>query len=53
MGRNMRLLRSVYYKLFITKRYIKVGEIEKNLFSITLLLNGPFKGVLIDEINLK
>ena len=36
MGRNISLLRSVYYELFDTIRcYIKVGEVEKNIFSVT------------------
>ena len=32
MGRNIRLLRSVYFEPFVTKRYIKVGEVEKKAF---------------------
>ena len=29
MDRNIRLTRSVHYEPFITKRYISVGEVEK------------------------
>ena len=32
MGRNIHLLRSVYFEPFVTKRYIKVGEVEKKAF---------------------
>ena len=41
MGRNMHFLRSAYYNLLLTKRYIRVGEVEKDIFSVTSLLNGP------------
>ena len=34
MGRGILLLRSVYYKPFVMKRYITMGEIEKNVFSV-------------------
>ena len=43
MGRDMHFLGSAYYKLLVTKRYIRVGEVEKDIFSVTSLLNGPFK----------
>ena len=34
MGRSIRLLRSVYYKPIVMKRYITVGETENNIFSV-------------------
>ena len=32
MGRNIRLLRIVYFEPFVTKRYVKVSEVEKKAF---------------------
>ena len=34
MGRDKRLLRNIYYERFVMKRYIRMGEAEKNIFSV-------------------
>ena len=44
MGRDKRLLRNIYYERFVMKRYIRMGEAEKNIFSVMQQLqNGPLK----------
>ena len=46
MCKDMHFLRTADYEPLVTKRYIRVGEVEKDVFSVTSLLNGPFKGVI-------
>ena len=45
MGSDMGLLQNVYYKPFVTNRYIRVGEVEKKAFlAIQNYGMAPFRG---------